>query len=122
MKDGEKTRMVVPEDLDLQQAQTIVERGFWRKVKRLLGKLGFLTDAVALYYVMLDKNTPAWVKAVIVSALAYFVIPTDAIPDILGPLAGYIDDASVIAGALKLIGKYVTDEHKERAKKALGIE
>ncbi len=43
-----------------------------------------------------------------VSALAYFVSPIDLIPDVL-PVAGYLDDAAVIAACFKLIDSDLTE-------------
>lgn len=98
--------------------ETTVRRGFWRKVRKVAGKVPFVPDAVAMYYCMLDAKTPVWVKAAVAAALAYFVVPLDAIPDILVPL-GYTDDAAVIAATLKTVGDRVTDEHRTQAREAL---
>ena len=46
----------------------------------------------------------AHVKATLVGALAYFVLPFDVIPDVL-PVLGFTDDAAVLATALKLVAE-----------------
>lgn len=90
------------------------EKSFWRKTKRLAGKLPFLPDAVAMYYCMVDPKTPAWAKLKIGAALVYFVSPIDLVPDIT-PIFGYLDDAGVIIATLKLVQVHITDGHHEKA-------
>ncbi len=95
-----------------------VKRGFWTKVKQTAAKVPFVPDAVAMYYTMLDPKTPLAAKLTIVSALAYFIFPLDAIPDAL-PVAGFMDDAAVIMAALAAVSPYITDEHRQKALDAL---
>ncbi|MGJ4745879.1 MULTISPECIES: YkvA family protein [Leptospira] len=91
-----------------------IKQGFWPKVKKVAGKVPFLADAIALYYAMLDPSTPLKAKLTIAGALAYFLTPFDAIPDILFG-AGYIDDAGVVAAVLAAASMYVKEEHKKKA-------
>jgi uncharacterized membrane protein YkvA (DUF1232 family) len=51
-------------------------------------------------------------------ALAYFVLPTDVIPDYL-PVIGYTDDAAVLAAAVKLVASHITVDHREAARRVL---
>jgi uncharacterized membrane protein YkvA (DUF1232 family) len=88
--------------------------GFWRKARKLAGKLPFIKDAAAMYFAMLDSKTPLWAKTLIASGIAYLVLPWDAIPDVL-VVVGYTDDAAVIAGTLKLVSSTVTDAHRAQA-------
>lgn len=101
--------------------ETLVKAKFSTKIKRLAGKISFLQDAAALYYCALDPRTEKWVKALAFSALAYFIIPLDALPDYL-PLVGYTDDAGIILAALKKLADKVTDEHRAKAKAFLDTE
>ena len=78
-----------------------VRRGFWRKLKRFAARLPFAEDLLAAYYCAFDRDTPFQVKAALLGALAYFVLPFDAIPDML-PLLGFADDAAILATALRL--------------------
>ena len=74
-------------------AKDYSERGFWEKVRgfaRAAGE-GVLEPALKLFYASQDGETPAWAKAVIYSALGYFISPVDAIPD-MTPIVGYADD------------------------------
>lgn len=94
--------------------ERIVERGFWQKLRRTAGFIPFAEEAVAAYYCARDSNTPRHVKAAILAALAYFVVPTDLIPDIILGL-GYTDDIAVFWAAWRAISPHVTDEHHGRA-------
>jgi uncharacterized membrane protein YkvA (DUF1232 family) len=99
-------------------ARHFSERSWWGKVKATLGAVPFLLDALALYYCMADPDTPLPVKASIAAALGYFILPVDAIPDLI-PVVGYTDDAGVITGTLGLVNSYVTAEHRRQAKEFL---
>jgi uncharacterized membrane protein YkvA (DUF1232 family) len=100
------------------------ETGFWRKLARhakAAGK-GVVERALWLYYVARAPGVPLRVKALVLSALGYFIFPLDAVPDVL-PLVGYSDDLGVLGSALALCAAYVTPAIKERARarlKALG--
>ncbi len=95
-----------------------VRRAFWPKAKRVAAKLPFAQDLLAAYYCAFDHSTPLQVKAALLGALAYFVLPADAMPDIL-PLLGYTDDALVLVTALRMVSGHVRDEHREAARQAL---
>ena len=64
-----------------------VRRAFWGKVRRVAARLPFAEDLLSAYYCAFDRATPVQVKAALVGALAYFVLPVDVVPDIL-PLVG----------------------------------
>lgn len=104
--------------MDGESDERIVRTRFWDKVRASAGKVPFLDQAVAAWYAALDPLTPLTAKAAIFGALAYFILPFDAVPDFLVGL-GYTDDAAVFLGALKLFAPHVTDAHRERARAAL---
>ena len=91
---------------------------FWRKLGRLAARLPFAADLLAAYYCAFDRETPLRVKAMLLGAIAYFVLPGDAIPDVL-PVIGFTDDAAVLAAALKLVADHITPVHREAAREAL---
>ena len=95
-----------------------VRRGFWSKAKRVAARLPFAEDLLSAYYCAFDRTTPIQVKAALLGALAYFVLPVDLIPDIL-PVLGYADDAAVLATALRLVASHIRPEHREAARQAL---
>jgi uncharacterized membrane protein YkvA (DUF1232 family) len=100
------------------QDEALVRRGFWRKAKRVAASLPFAEDLVAAYFCAFDQATPLQVKAALLGALAYFVLPIDVIPDML-PALGYTDDAAVLLAALRLVSGHVTPLHREAARRAL---
>ncbi len=63
-----------------------------------------------------DKRVSSLAKALVVVAIAYFLMPLDTLTDFLIPL-GWIDDAAVLTGALwafvKLCPRRVVEEHVE---------
>ena len=95
-----------------------VRRRFWRKLKRVAAQLPFAEDLLAAYYCAFDRNTPFQVKAALLGALAYFVLPFDVIPDMM-PMLGFADDAAVLATALRLVASHMTEGHRAAAKAAL---
>ena len=101
--------------------ERIVREGFWRKVRRLAGRVPFASDLVAAYYCAIDSRTPLRARATLFGALAYFVLPADAVPDIIAVL-GYTDDAAVLAAAIATAGAHITVSHREAARRALLIE
>ncbi len=95
-----------------------VQDGFWRKMRRLAASLPFTEDLLAAHYCAFDRQTPLQVKAVLLGAIAYFVLPTDFIPDYI-PIIGYTDDAAVLATAIKLVTSHITPDHREAARRTL---
>ena len=92
-----------------------VENRFWRKVRRTLGRVPFTDRAIAAYYAAIDPATPGHVKAVLMAALAYFVMPADMIPDVLAGL-GFTDDAAVLMMAVKMLAPHIKSSHVEHAR------
>ncbi len=92
------------------------DKGFWTKViahAKVAGK-ELIEKALWLYYAAQDPNTPAWAKTVIYGALAYFISPFDAIPD-LTPVVGFADDLGAISAAVITVGMYITADVKAMA-------
>lgn len=93
---------------------------FWRKVRGAAGRVPFVTEVVAAYFAMRDRNTPWRHKVVLAGAIAYFVLPVDAIPDFILPM-GYADDAAAIAAALAAAQMSIHEVHRAQARRALGV-
>lgn len=70
--------------------------------------------ALWLYFAAQRPETPRWAKATVYGALAYFVVPVDAIPDMV-PMAGYTDDLGVLAVAVVTIARYIDGNVREKA-------
>lgn len=103
---------------DQAQDEVKVTRQFWAKLKRVGSQIPFAEDLVAAFYCAMDPATPRRVKLILLGAIAYFIMPMDAIPDIL-PLFGFADDAAVLATAITQVAGSITEEHRERARKTL---
>jgi uncharacterized membrane protein YkvA (DUF1232 family) len=95
-----------------------LRRQFWRKLKRVAAHIPFVEDLLAAYYCAFDKETPASVKATLIAAIAYFVLPVDAIPDVL-PVIGFTDDAAVLMTAMNVVANNIRPVHREAARNAL---
>ena len=102
----------------LARDEAYVRRGFWTKARRFAAALPFAEDLLAAYYCAFDRATPRHVRAALLGALAYFVLPFDVIPDMM-PVLGFTDDAAVLATALKLVASHIRPEHRDAAKQAI---
>ncbi len=98
--------------------ETRVRRGFLPKLRRVAAKIPFASEAVAAYIAARDPQTPTMAKGLIFAALAYFVLPTDAIPDIFAGV-GFTDDAAVLATVIGLMGVHIKPRHRDKAKSVL---
>ncbi len=95
-----------------------VRTKFWRTAKKAARQIPFMEDVVAAYYCALDKETPLKVKAILFGALAYFVLPVDAIPDFVAGI-GFTDDIAVLTAAITAVRAHITPAHTMAARKAL---
>ena len=91
---------------------------FLATVRRVARHVPFARQALAMYFATLDRRTPMWVKGMVAGALAYFVMPIDAIADVL-PLLGFTDDAGVMFATYQAVSKHVTDDHQLQAQEWL---
>jgi len=98
--------------------ETDVKRKFWTKLRRAGGRIPFAEDLVAAYFCAMDPKTPSRVRLVLMGAITYFLLPTDAVADLL-PLIGFADDAAVLAAAITQVANAITDEHRTRARESL---
>jgi len=106
------------EDAGLSGQEAHVRTAFWKKMARFAGRIPFAEDAVAAYYCALDPHTPARVRATLLAALAYFILPLDGIPDFLLGL-GFSDDAAVLAAAVSMVARHITPLHRAAAARIL---
>ena len=100
------------------QAQRVATR-FWTTLRRAARRIPFVEDLVASFYCAFDPKVPFKSRAIMLGALAYFVLPIDAVPDIL-MLVGFGDDIAVLGAAIAAIRANMTDEHYRKAREALG--
>ncbi len=83
-------------------------RGTGRRVR-------FLPRLLMLFYCLQDKDTPKFVKLALMGALGYVILPLDMIPDTFFGL-GWLDDAAVVAAAVRFAGTYIKPEHREKVR------
>ena len=93
-----------------------VDEGFWPKMRRVAAKVPFAKEALSVWYCAKDDDTPIAAKGMMLAALAYFVLPVDAIPDFIAGL-GYTDDAAVFTALMAIIGRNLKPKHKLAAKR-----
>jgi uncharacterized membrane protein YkvA (DUF1232 family) len=96
----------------------LVRRRFWTKAKRFAAEIPFAEDLVTAYYCAFDRETPVPVKAALVGALVYFILPYDVVPDVL-PVLGFADDAAVLATAIRMVTAHIRPEHRDAARAAI---
>jgi uncharacterized membrane protein YkvA (DUF1232 family) len=99
---------------------SLVRKGFWPKIRRVAAHIPFAEDAVALWYCAIDRETSASTKAILLAALAFFVIPKPFRPRRL-PIPGLImaDDAAVIAAAIAFANRAIQPRHRELARRTV---
>ena len=92
----------------------------WGKITRYSKTAGIRKKkkVLWLYYAAQRPVTPAWAKAVIYSAIAYFILPIDAIPDFI-PVTGFSDDLVTLSAAVTTIAVYIDDSVKAQTKETL---
>lgn len=91
------------------------DKTFWSKIKRFTANLGreALEKLLILYYCFQDPTTPKQDKTIILAALGYFIMPFDAIPDLLP--GGWTDDLGVLALAFARVTRSINEHHVEKA-------
>lgn len=93
---------------------------FWGKLSgyaRVAGR-EVVEKALFLYYAAQNPDMPAWARTVVFGALGYFILPTDAVPDLI-PAVGFSDDLGALAFALTIVVMHVTPAVKEKARAKL---
>ncbi|EGX6963519.1 DUF1232 domain-containing protein [Vibrio alginolyticus] len=109
-----------PDDVLDQTMQAPDEKTFWRKMKNSVKKAGeeIAVMGIKSWLAMADSNTSVRHKAILGGALAYFVLPTDMVPDVLAGV-GFTDDMAALTLAANSVGNAITDEHEEQAREKL---
>jgi uncharacterized membrane protein YkvA (DUF1232 family) len=100
--------------------QNYSDQSFWEKVLGFALAAGkeVIEKALWLYYASQSPNIPVGAKAIIYTALGYFIFPLDAIPDIT-PVVGYADDLGVLAAAVAAVAIHIDENVKEKTKQKL---
>lgn len=95
-----------------------VRRHFWRVMGRAAKLVPFAEEVVAAYLCAFDPATPRRVRLTLLGALAYFVAPLDAVPDLLA-VVGFTDDMAVLTAAIGVVATHILPRHREAAKEML---
>jgi uncharacterized membrane protein YkvA (DUF1232 family) len=95
-----------------------VRRRFWATLRKAARYVPFSDDLVAAYFCALDPATPHRVRALLLAALAYFVLPFDAVPDLLAGI-GFSDDVTVLVATIALVRAHITPAHRAAARRTL---
>ncbi|MEL6727646.1 MAG: YkvA family protein [Pseudomonadota bacterium] len=118
IENGETVPTQLPIPTEKQQRRT--KRKLIPKLLRVAGRIPFADDLASAYYCAIDADTPIKVKLILFAALSYFVLPVDAIPDLVTGL-GFTDDATVLATALGIVGAHIQDHHRDAARRLLRL-
>ncbi len=96
------------------------ESSFWGKFKRFAKGLGIKATymVLLLWYAYQRKETPAWAKRIIMGALGYLVLISDAVPDIT-PFVGFTDDIGILSFGLVTVASYINEEVRTKARQKL---
>ncbi|WP_299818916.1 YkvA family protein [uncultured Roseibium sp.] len=100
-----------------EQRQT-VRKKLLATARKAIRQVPFIEDIVAGYYCAMDPATPVKVRASFIGALAYFVMPIDAVPDFLLAI-GFGDDATILLAAIAMIRVHMHEDHYQAARDAL---
>ena len=97
------------------------DESFWTKLQRFAKVAGkeVVQKALWLYYAAARPDTPTWARATVYSALGYFILPTDAIPDVT-PMVGFADDLGALTLAIATIAAYIDEGVKDKAQQKMG--
>ena len=99
-------------------SEETLRRKFWRKVLGEAASLPFLEPLLTAHYCAFDRNTPLYVKGVLVGAIVYFVLPDRLVPKYLTWIA-MADDAAVLGAAVKAVSSHIKPEHREAARRRI---
>ncbi len=102
-------------------SEEALRRKLWRRILREAASLPFLEELLTAHHCAFDRNTPLYVKAVLVGALVYFVVPDHLVPKIpkYFSMIGLADDAAVLGVAFKAVASHIKPEHRELARRRI---
>jgi len=92
-------------------------RKLWQKLRRSAKRAGrqVVEHALVLHYAAQNPSTPSWARRAAYGAIAYFILPTDAVPDWLAAV-GYTDDLGVLAAAIATLTQYIDEDARAKAR------
>ena len=115
---GDKVADNYTNSLSEDEKSEMIGNEFLPKLIRAASYVPYIRDMLASYQYLLDNDKPSAIKALIAVPLLYFVVPIDAIPDILVGI-GYTDDMAIFATALKAFHDQIEQHHYDAADEIL---
>jgi uncharacterized membrane protein YkvA (DUF1232 family) len=82
--------------------------------QRVLSYVPFIALFLRIYFAFVDKGTSIPPKVLLMLSLVYLISPIDLIPDVI-PIAGQIDDLTVLGAAMKFLDTCSTPAHAKQA-------
>jgi len=94
---------------------------FWTEIGNYAKKVGraSVRPVLLLYYVMRSSETPKSEKLMLLSAIAYVVLPVDLISAKRLPIIGWLDEVVSLTVAYQKVCKYVTPDMERKADEIL---
>lgn len=119
IEDGNKTLNEQADKVGHKDVEKVIakEKKIEEKFRNNESMSGYLLKAKSMFGLIRDywagnyPRVPWKIIAAIVGALLYVLMPLDLIPDFI-PIAGYLDDAGVIAACLTLVSDNLVDYEK----------
>lgn len=89
----------------------------WSEIGNYAKKVGRASarPVLLLYYVMRSPDTPKSEKLMLVSAIAYVVLPIDLLSAKRLPIIGWLDEVVSLTVAYQKVCKYVTPDMERKA-------
>lgn len=112
------TTLGAEQPLDYESVYT--EEKFWKKLRKFAATAGreIVEKVLLLFYAAQEPNVPIKVKGTIYAALGYFVLPIDAVPDVI-PGVGFGDDLVALLSAVAICAFYITPAVKKKARQKM---
>lgn len=101
-------------------ASSFDSSSIWSTIRSFAKRLGGagLEATLIAWSLVNDPEVDARAKAIVVSALVYLGVPTDAVPDII-PIAGLTDDIAVLLAAVVTVAWAIRPHHQAFARERM---
>lgn len=93
------------------EGQQIIHEQFAAKIQQVDSSGPFIEHLKLMYSQFSNEDTPSAERAVLGSALLYFILSTDIIPDYIFPI-GYLDDAIAVQMVLNKLASRKEEQDK----------
>ncbi|NQW73555.1 MAG: DUF1232 domain-containing protein [Actinobacteria bacterium] len=90
----------------------------WAKSNAKNAGMKAIEKGLMAFHVAMDPKTPTQSRVILYSALAYLVLPVDAVPDFI-PVAGFTDDLTALTAAIIAIASNVKVRHLRSARERM---